>query len=422
MSEAVFSEAHPHYTPAWLSKRACEILPPTFAGSVVDPACGAGNLLLAAALRLSLSQAAPQLPQFVGYDSSRRAIRRCTEALARVIPSSQLRLEHGDFLRLSPRGLPRPVAVIMNPPFRGYGQMPNRLRRGLQSRFALPGRFNLAHAFVLHAINALQPDLLTAILPSTWAHSRSSAFRDWLSGTPGEWTWLDIDGDAFPGLAVHVGILSWRRRDRALKPPLPQSLPQPRKFTGFDVRQGVATGRDGVFEAIAQSPPPCGSVVPAVRGKDVGRGTGSLIWVPPSPSSRNAAICRRSVSRSSWKALRDRSCVRAGLRSTWEFHESAPSWFLGEPKLLLPEVVCGPLRMELDSAGEKLPLHSVVAVRLPSVRDGELLLRHLSNGAEYERLIASSPHLSGGARRLLVGSVRESIARWLTGPDRAAAD
>ena len=111
--------------------------------------------------------------------------------------------------------------------------------------------------------------------------------------------------------------------------------------------------------------------------------------------------------------LKSRICVRSGRRRLFEFHETAPKWFRQAPKLLLPEIVTTAVRIELDSHGKKLPLHSVIAVKVPSIAAGRRLRRYLKCDKQQRSLISRAPRLSGGSVRLQVSAIRRVLLEWL---------
>jgi hypothetical protein len=79
----------------------------------------------------------------------------------------------------------------------------------------------------------------------------------------------------------------------------------------------------------------------------------------------------------------------------------------------LPEIVTTAVRIELDSHGKKLPLHSVIAVKVPSIAAGRRLRRYLKGEKEQRSLISRAPRLSGGAVRLQVSAIRRVLLEWL---------
>jgi len=190
-NNSLFSDWNPHFTPAWLSKRLSSHLPVDFAGSVIDPACGAGNLLAAAALRTRATQRQARDIEFWGADTSIRAVRACERVLGNLLPEGNFRVEKADFLKDALTfKLGRPTTVIMNPPFCGYGLLSQSMRKQI-ARMKMRGRFNLGYAFVQRAIALYRPEKLMSLLPSNWIYTRSSIFRTELDSLNGRWDELN---------------------------------------------------------------------------------------------------------------------------------------------------------------------------------------------------------------------------------------
>ncbi|MBA3578977.1 MAG: N-6 DNA methylase [Gemmatimonadaceae bacterium] len=414
-----FSDSHPHFTPRWLSEKLVGHVAKTFSGTVIDPACGAGNLLVAAALYLDAASKRSNDVQLFGVDVSKKAITACSSSLSSLLPNGNFAVEHGDFFAGSRRVFAGPTAVVMNPPFRGYGHLQQRTRRRIAHTLDMKGRFNLSYAFVQRAAAVYRPKKLVSLLPSNWIYSRGSAFRSELDALNGSWDWEDIGDRAFRGVNVHVGILVWRPKSKRARRAATLSPVPPPRLVSFDVRNGVATGRDAVFIEIAKDAPPFGTVVSAVRGKDVARGSSVSIWLPPEQRSASVATFRKHVGGKIAADLKGRYCVSTGRRQLYEYHESLPGWFIGEPKLLIPEIIVGRIRVQLDPYGTALPLHSVIAVRVPSIAMGKLLRAHLAGLREQRKMLANAPKLSGGAVRLQVGAVRDALHGWVRSRKRA---
>jgi predicted RNA methylase len=410
----MFANWHPHFTPPWLSRRLAGHIPERFSGTVVDPACGAGNLLAAAILRTSATER-PREIHLAGTDISIRAVRECRDVLTRLLPHGNFHVLKRDFLRGTENESPlSPSVVLMNPPFRGYGGLSPNDRLRIRSSLQMKGRFNLGHAFVVRAARVYAPERLIALLPSNWIYTRRGWFRDELQDLKGEWDWEDIGADAFRDVDVHLGILVWKHKRRRSKSRQKVANHQVTTFGGLEVRQGVATGADDVFLSIAQSPNSMGTWRTAVKGRDVGRTSTKKVWVPPIEySPEELAAFLKAIPRSMLDRLRRRSCVRSKRRTVLEYHEAIPDWFCEEPKLLLPEIVTKELRVEFDAEGVKMPLHSVIAVRVPSIGMGRLLLAYFRSSSVQKRLLRKGPRLNGGAVRLQVGAVRDILSRWI---------
>lgn len=412
---------------------------------VVDPACGAGNLLLAAGRRLQGNVDPRRRHQLRGYDISRRAVADCKRRLTSLDGHLRFSVSQLDFVCTS-RRIPRRIydkeirhcAVLMNPPFLGYGSMARAMRGHLRSSYGVDGRYDLSHAFVIAAVRRLAPTQVVAVLPEGWTRTRSSSLYRFMSSSDGEWDWQPVDGEPFPGVDVRIGILRWRRarhafvrRIRSENPPtrggarLTERLRGTqirdervlRSLFGVEVRYGVATGADRVFSEIAELRPPEGRVLEAVRGRDVGRGSHTPTWlVPEGDGTSVERWIRARVGASAWNTLRARKCIESRGRATLRFHDSVPSWFLDHPKLILPEVIVGSLRVEFDRSGARFPLHSTVAIRAPDAQAAIRLREHLldSCGDAWLRGLA---RLRGGSRRIAVSALRtipipDSLWAW----------
>jgi SAM-dependent methyltransferase len=411
----LFLDWHPHFTPEWLCHRIASYLPRDFAGAIIDPACGAGNLLAAAAIRTRAINRANDV-KFVGIDTSSKAVAACKDSLDVLLPAGTVQVKHADFLTTqNARPSSERVAVVMNPPFKGYGAISRTRRERISRLLRLRGRFNLGHAFVHQALALYKPEILVALLPSNWAHSKQCPFRQALDELNGVWDWIDIGAEVFQGIDAHVGILAWRSRTNIYpaRPSRNRSASQTNTLGEVQVRQGVATGRDALFRELSGLSLPFGTNVRAIRGRDVERAAGSKLWMPPrKPTEKHAKLFALHAPKDVVKELGSRTCVVDREKHVFEFHESLPSWFLNVPKILIPEISTGSIRVELDSEGKKLPLHSVIAVRVPNRAAGERMRRFLKAEKQQRHLLQTGPRLSGGAVRLQVGTLRELLAVW----------
>ena len=420
---ALFSDRHPHYTPRWLSEKLASHLPPQFSGTIIDPACGAGNLLAAAVVRLNGAARDGDDIRFLGLDVSRRAVHSCRKTLSGLLPENNFRIEHADFLKMRTEDrnqVANSRAILMNPPFRGYGTLDERTRKQIVRLLGMKGRFNLGYAFVHRAVAMYRPKILISLLPSNWVYSKASSFRAELNALNGIWEWEDVGDGAFHGINTHVGILLWQPK----KHPRRVQIRRAESFislttAGLEVHQGVATGRDHVFSQIALVSVPFGSRCIAVRGRDIERNTDEMIWVPPDSSTDSMSPrFEKHVDEALVTELRCRVCVAQNRRRLFEYHEAIPKWFREVPKILLPEIVTTEVRVEFDRYGKKLPLHSVIAVKVPSIAVGESLRCYLKDAKQQRILLSKAPRLSGGAVRLQVGAVRRVLLRWVCSKGR----
>lgn len=417
--EARYADWHPHFTPGWLSERMASYLPRSFEGTIVDPACGAGNLLAAAALQARGRSMNSRNLSVLGIDVSARAVRACRENLSDLLPDGNVRVERADFLRFAePFSKQRMrTAVVMNPPFKGYGQQSPSLRRQVTRLLGMRGRFNLSHAFVLHAVRVFRPYLLVSLLPSTWMYSKASRFTADLGALGGSWDWENV-GD-FQGVSAHVGILVWRSRKRHGRKTSARTFPSLGDLPGVEVLHGAATGRDKIFIELASQSLPIGDSMTAVRGRDVARKSRPRIWVPPSsPSPVDDKVFRRHLASAQLISLGARTCVTGKrARLLHQYHDAIPGWFRAGPKLLLPEIVTREVRVEFDLKGTTMPLHSVIAIRVPSVLFGRRLKKHLLEPSQQKALLSRGPPLSSGAIRIQVSALKDlriprALLKW----------
>lgn len=144
---------------------------------VLDPTCGDGVFLLAAARRLVELGGAPERldEQVVGVDTHAESLQRADEFLS--AEGLDARLETADFFRLTPPGELFPAfepfdAVIGNPPFVRYQHHAGEARRlsaqaALRQGVRLSGLASSWAALLVHAGSFLAPDgRLAIVLPA----------------------------------------------------------------------------------------------------------------------------------------------------------------------------------------------------------------------------------------------------------------
>ena len=148
-----------------MANQAFEALEPVPSVRVLDPACGDGELLLAAAEAARIRGI--HIETLTGYDTDQEAIHRACSRLDRQ-PNVELHCE--DFLELASNAngradllaesdLPRLEfdLVISNPPYVRTQTLGSTTARALGRRFGLSGRVDLYQAFAVAMIEALRP-------------------------------------------------------------------------------------------------------------------------------------------------------------------------------------------------------------------------------------------------------------------------
>ena len=158
-------------TPHWLVEDVvCHTLPPVTPGqriTVLDPACGDGRFLVAAAERLFAAGAVPNL---VGIDVDEAALGLAAAALD---GRGEVVLEHGDALRaeLTHGGVD---VVLGNPPF--LSQLASTTSRRGASRHGGGPYANAAAEFLAVAVRAVRPGgRVGLVLPQSILASRDAA-------------------------------------------------------------------------------------------------------------------------------------------------------------------------------------------------------------------------------------------------------
>lgn len=158
-----------HYTPAelarFLARRAATAADFDKATlTVVDPACGDGELLIAAAEALR-EAGYGGLIRLLGYDIDEHAIATANERLRTV--ELPVNLTHGDFLVEQRRMKAGSVdLLITNPPYVRTQHLGQETAQLLAAEFGLVGRVDLTHPFVTVAARLLQPGGVLALLCS----------------------------------------------------------------------------------------------------------------------------------------------------------------------------------------------------------------------------------------------------------------
>lgn len=158
-----------HYTPAelarFLARRTATAIDSDKATlTIVDPACGDGELLIAAAE--AIREAGHSDPiTLLGYDIDEQAIATAHERLHAVGLSAKL--THGDFLVQQREMKAGSIdLIITNPPYVRTQHLGQEAAQLLAAEFGLAGRVDLTHPFVTVASRVLRPGGILGLLCS----------------------------------------------------------------------------------------------------------------------------------------------------------------------------------------------------------------------------------------------------------------
>ncbi|RBY88560.1 N-6 DNA methylase [Blastococcus sp. TF02A-26] len=157
-----------HYTPLdladFLATRTLSRLGASDRLTILDPACGDGELLLAAHRAAVALELDAEL-ELVGYDLDPIAVTIARErAAAAGVP---VQIEQADFLTASRNlGAHAVDAVITNPPYVRTQQLGQEFAQKLASEFGLQGRVDLTHPFVAIMPKILRPGGILGLLCS----------------------------------------------------------------------------------------------------------------------------------------------------------------------------------------------------------------------------------------------------------------
>jgi methylase of polypeptide subunit release factors len=147
--------------------------------TVLDPACGDGELLLAFAKSFPLDHL--QRVTFLGVESDALALERARERLI-TLPMKRLELMKADFLKLcnghlhqselfddaTPQNTccEKADIIIANPPYVRTQVLGSQKAQNLAKQFALTGRVDLYHAFLIAMTESLVPGGIMGVITS----------------------------------------------------------------------------------------------------------------------------------------------------------------------------------------------------------------------------------------------------------------
>lgn len=329
-----------HYTPTaladFLARRALAGAP---AGggelTVVDPACGDGELLLAAA-RAARGAGHTGPVELTGYEIDERAAAAATRRLrAAGLPGD---IVAGDFLTHQ-RTMRSGTAdlVITNPPYVRTQHLGRTTARLVADEFGLTGRVDLTHPFVAVAARLLRPGGTLALLCSNrflTTLAGANIRRTLLAGPLRVDEIVDLGDTRMFRAAVLPAVIIARKTATAGRPA--------RYVRAYRTRTGAAdTAGTSLFEALEA--PETGTALHNGRHYEVEVGT----FAPPDDTATPWRLSDpasdewlRSVDRRTWRTFGDVAKIRVGIKSTADHVFLGDDWGASAPEveddLLLP--------------------------------------------------------------------------------------
>jgi SAM-dependent methyltransferase len=403
-----------HYTPVeladFLATRTLMQLGVTDELTILDPACGDGELLLAVHRAAAALGIGAKL-ELVGYDLDPAAV-----AIARQRASEagvSVRIEQADFLAVSRDFATHSVdAVITNPPYVRTQHLGQELAQELATQFGLQGRVDLTHPFVSLMPELLRPGGILGLLCSNRFMTTKAGVnvRRILQTAMEPMEVFDLgDTRLFDAAVLPAIVVAANQRDtRGTGCPFTAAYeesdaePQP----GLSLFNALAAARDAT---VAQN----GRVIRVTSGWLAHSEGPSGPW-RLAHSAGEAWL--RSIELGTWKSFGDIAKIRVGIKTTadsvfigkdWEQRHPQP-----EAELLLPLITHD------DVAAWRIDETKSMQVLYPY--DLSKPKRSLVDMREYPRamsyLESHAPRLKG--RRYVVEGGRQWYEIWV--PQRPA--
>ncbi|MCQ0002099.1 N-6 DNA methylase [Streptomyces sudanensis] len=283
-------------TPEGLALLMARLLP-AGASRVLDPACGSGTLLAAAARRGAR--------ELFGQDSLPVQGRRTAVRLLIAAPEAETAIRVGDSLRADAFPDVTVDAVLCNPPFgdRDWGH--DELAYDPRWAYGVPPRFESELAWVQHALAHLEPGGHAVMLLPPGVAFRSSGRRVRAELIRGGALRAVVSLPARAAYPLHVGLQIW-----VLQRPQPGG---PDRTTVLFV-DGEGEQRDGA----AGTPSTTGTAT-------AGAGTRAGSHSRRSGPSTSAPTSSASAATVDWEALSER------VLRQWAAFTTAPETYAGEP-------------------------------------------------------------------------------------------
>ncbi|MFJ3214955.1 Eco57I restriction-modification methylase domain-containing protein [Kitasatospora sp. NPDC086801] len=322
-----------HFTPTaladFLAERAVNYLPKGRPLRVLDPACGDGELLIAA--HSALTQRGLAVGELVGCELDPEAA-AVTEL--RITGVTGGRVHVGDFLAIAKdvHGCGSFDLIITNPPYVRTQVLGAGLSNELAQRFGLGGRVDLTHAFVAMSEELLAPQGVLALLCSNRFLSTKAGdnVRQVLDASFACREVYDL-GDTklfkaavLPAIVIAVNESNLAEKER-------KASPFTRVYESPEIQDSVEV--ESLFEALASTE----SRAITVEGKSYLVEVGELVagdpGAPWSLRTKESEKWLEWLRKGTWKTFGELAKTRVGIKTT------ADSVFIREDWDGLPEEV-----------------------------------------------------------------------------------
>lgn len=328
-----------HYTPAELARfLAKKSVATADTGAsvltIVDPACGDGELLIAAAAA-ARSEGYISSIRLVGYDIDELALTAAKDRLTAAGLRGEL--VHGDFLVEQRSMSPGSIDIIItNPPYVRTQHLGQEAAQLLSAEFGLTGRVDLTHPFVAVASRLLRPGGVLGLLCS-------NRFLTTLSGENVRRTFMydglsvrelyDLGDTKLFKAAVLPAVIIASKSGSTDKParfvsayeqPANDSLTDSQLFDALDGKVSSVATHNGKQYVVK-----VGKLAPPVDSK-----------TPWRLSEAEADMWLEELAKSTWQTFGDIAKIRVGIKTTADRVFLSESWETTAPEvedeLLLP--------------------------------------------------------------------------------------
>lgn len=304
-----------HFTPQalaeFLAKRAADHLPRGRSLRIMDPACGDGELLLAA--NSVLSAEGWKVEELVGCELDPEA---AAQAEARMSDIAQRQVHVGDFLELAEDASAYGLfdLVITNPPYVRTQVLGAELSGALAARFGLKGRVDLTHPFVTLSARLLNSSGTLALLCSNRFLS-TKAGDNVRRVLDSDFTVREIydlgDTKLFKAAVLPAVVIANKKMGDT-------GTTESARFTRAYESPTLSAGREesSVLESLTSS----ASEVVSVAGKTYAIEVGSLVrgtsGGPWGLQTEQSAQWLNEVEKGTWKTFGEVAKTRVGIKTT----------------------------------------------------------------------------------------------------------